>query len=152
MTHLPSPCSTCPSHPARPGPSRRQVVTGATAVAAFGVPTLAACSDDPGTSGRPGVNTVSVAAGDVPVGGGVIQEGWVVTQPTEGDFKAFSAECTHQGCAVSEVADGQIICSCHGSYFAIADGAPTAGPATKPLAGAAVEEADGQLTISPQQG
>ncbi|WP_374928717.1 ubiquinol-cytochrome c reductase iron-sulfur subunit [Kytococcus sedentarius] len=147
MTRRPTACQTCPGHS---GPSRRQVVTGATAVAAFGAPALAACSDDPGTSGRPGVQPVTVAAADVPVGGGVIEGGWVVTQPSEGEFKGYSAECTHQGCAVSLVKDGQIICSCHGSYFAIADGAPTAGPATSPLAAAAVEEADGQLTISPQ--
>ena len=57
----------------------------------------------------------------------------VVTQPTAGDFKAFSATCTHQGCKVKSVADGVIVCPCHGSKFAIADGAVTAGPAKSPL-------------------
>ena len=34
------------------------------------------------------------------MGGGTIfpDEQIVVTQPTEGDFKAFTAVCTHQGC------------------------------------------------------
>ena len=57
----------------------------------------------------------------------------VVTQPTAGQFKAFSATCTHQGCKVNKVVDGQILCPCHGSKFAVADGSVTAGPAKKPL-------------------
>jgi len=57
----------------------------------------------------------------------------VVTQPTAGDFKAFSATCTHQGCKVKSVADGNIVCPCHGSKFAIADGSVTNGPAKSPL-------------------
>jgi Rieske Fe-S protein len=75
------------------------------------------------------------AVADVPVGGGVVlaDQGLVVTQPVAGTFKAFSATCTHQGCAVSEVADGTINCTCHGSRFAVADGTPTAGPAKTPL-------------------
>jgi Rieske Fe-S protein len=69
------------------------------------------------------------------VGGGVViaAQGVVVTQPAAGSFKAFSATCTHQGCIVNEVAGGTINCPCHGSKFAVADGAPTAGPAKKPL-------------------
>jgi Rieske Fe-S protein len=83
--------------------------------------------------------TLAVVA-DVPVGGGVVvaAQGLVVTQPEAGTFKAFSAVCTHQGCTVSEVAGGTINCPCHGSKFAVADGSPTAGPATKPLAEKAV--------------
>ncbi len=75
------------------------------------------------------------AVADVPVGGGVVlaDQGLVVTQPVAGTFKAFSATCTHQGCAVIEVADGTINCTCHGSRFAVADGTPTAGPAKTPL-------------------
>jgi Rieske Fe-S protein len=81
-----------------------------------------------------------VAAADVPVGGGVVlaAQGLVVTQPTAGTFKAFSATCTHQGCTVNGVAGGTINCPCHGSRFAVADGTPTAGPAKKPLPAKAV--------------
>lgn len=45
------------------------------------------------------------ASADVPVGGGAIftDQQVVVTQPSEGDFKAFTAICTHQGCVVSNV-------------------------------------------------
>ncbi|GAA3793441.1 Rieske (2Fe-2S) protein [Streptomyces phyllanthi] len=72
---------------------------------------------------------------DIPVGGGTVlkERKIVVTQPEEGDFKAFSAVCTHQGCIVSDVSDETINCACHASRFAIADGAVVSGPATRPL-------------------
>ncbi|MGV0850898.1 QcrA and Rieske domain-containing protein [Mycolicibacterium phlei] len=69
---------------------------------------------------------------DVPVGGGVILGDVVVTQPTAGDFQAFSATCTHAGCTVNEIIDGTIACPCHGSRFRL-DGSVANGPATKPL-------------------
>ena len=72
-----------------------------------------------------------VAAGEVPVGGGVVlaDEKIVVTQPTAGTYKAFSATCTHQNCTVGSVADGTINCPCHGSRYAVADGSVVRGPA-----------------------
>jgi Rieske Fe-S protein len=72
---------------------------------------------------------------DVPVGGGTIfkEQKVVVTQPKKGEFKAFSAICTHEGCTVAKVADGTIDCPCHGSKFHIADGSVAHGPAMRPL-------------------
>ncbi|MCX4991935.1 MULTISPECIES: Rieske (2Fe-2S) protein [unclassified Streptomyces] len=72
---------------------------------------------------------------DIPVGGGTIfkEQKIVVTQPAKGDFKAFSAICTHAGCTVNKVADGTIDCPCHGSKFSVEDGAVKAGPAPRPL-------------------
>ncbi len=58
----------------------------------------------------------------------------VLTQPTEGDFKAFTAVCTHQGCLVETSTDGEIPCPCHGSRFSLDDGSPQSGPATAALA------------------
>ncbi|MEU6574514.1 Rieske (2Fe-2S) protein [Streptomyces sp. NPDC046805] len=72
---------------------------------------------------------------DIPVGGGKIfkVQKIVVTQPKKGEFKAFSAICTHEGCTVARVADGTIDCPCHGSKFRVADGSVAHGPAMKPL-------------------
>lgn len=86
---------------------------------------------------------------DIPVGSGKIfaDQKVVVTQPTAGDFKAFSAICTHQGCAVSEVADGTINCPCHGSKYHIADGSVANGPATKALAAAKVTVSNDSLRL-----
>lgn len=72
---------------------------------------------------------------DIPVGGGKVlaDDKVVVTQPEKGDFKAFSAVCTHLGCTVASVADGLIKCPCHGSEFRVADGSVARGPATEPL-------------------
>ena len=97
-----------------------------------------------GTAGGAASGTADGAAGgagaiaavaDVPVGGGIVlaAQDLVVTQPVAGTFKGFSATCTHQGCKVNEVAGGTINCPCHGSKFAVANGAPTAGPASRPL-------------------
>ncbi|WP_223167500.1 Rieske (2Fe-2S) protein [Nonomuraea sp. SYSU D8015] len=72
---------------------------------------------------------------DIPEGGGKVFEAQkiVVVQPTAGDFKAFSAVCTHAGCTVASVQNKTINCPCHGSKFSIEDGSPTAGPASDPL-------------------
>ena len=70
----------------------------------------------------------------------------VITQPKAGTFKAFSAICTHQGCAVSTVENGTINCPCHGSEFAITDGSVVAGPAPKPLPAQAIKVSGGSIT------
>lgn len=142
-------------HTGRNRPTRR-VVLRAGAVSAAGAALLAACGGDdtstasepPATdggessSGAPGATDTTestggalVAAADVPVGGGVILEDRkvVVTQPTEGEFKAFTAVCTHQACTVASVKDDRISCPCHGSAFSGTDGKVLNGPATRPL-------------------
>ena len=63
----------------------------------------------------------------------IVDEKYVITQPTKGDFKGFSAICTHQGCVVGDVEGGEIVCPCHGSRFSIEDGSVTGGPAPEPL-------------------
>jgi len=74
--------------------------------------------------------TVLGAASEIPVGGGKIFAAArvVVTQPVRGQYKGFSAVCTHVGCILSEVADGTIDCPCHGSEFKITNGAVVTGP------------------------
>jgi Rieske Fe-S protein len=75
------------------------------------------------------------ATSAIPVGGGKIfdAETVVVTQPTAGEYKAFSAVCTHMGCIVNQISDGKIECPCHGSEYSIASGDVLRGPAPRPL-------------------
>lgn len=87
------------------------------------------------TGEAPAADAIASTA-DVPVGSGVILESpspIVITQPTEGEFMAFSAICTHQGCTVSAVTDNTISCPCHGSMYDAATGEVTGGPAPAPL-------------------
>jgi Rieske Fe-S protein len=63
----------------------------------------------------------------------------LVTQPRAGEFKAFSATCTHSGCIVNGVEDGQIACGCHGARFNVETGAVEAGPARSALGRITVE-------------
>lgn len=113
-------------------PTRRTALltTGAAALAV-------SCGggDDDSSEVAPSSGQELASTQDIPVGGGKIlaDEKIVVTQPEQGEFKAFSAVCTHQGCVVSDVRDGTIDCACHGSRFTIADGAVKQGPATEPL-------------------
>lgn len=86
----------------------------------------------PAAAGTP----IAVTA-DVPVGSGVIVEDVVLTQPTAGVFRAFSAVCTHAGCALADVSDGTINCPCHGSKFNL-DGTVANGPAARSLEGKSV--------------
>lgn len=89
------------------------------------------------------------AAADIPVGGGVIFPGdkVVVTQPTAGQFIAFSAFCTHVACMLGKVAGGTIDCPCHGSTFKITNGAPVTGPATRPLPQVPIAVKDGKIML-----
>jgi Rieske Fe-S protein len=90
-----------------------------------------------------------VATEDVPAGGGVlVNDEIVVTQPTAGEWRGFSAVCTHQGCTVASVSDGTINCNCHGSKFSIADGSVVNGPAQQPLAEQAVAVQDGWVVLA----
>ncbi|WP_328679530.1 Rieske (2Fe-2S) protein [Streptomyces sp. NBC_00322] len=91
-------------------------------------------SGPPESSGAPAGEELARTS-EIPVGGGKVfaEQKVVVTQPTAGDFKAFSAICTHAGCTVNKVADGTINCPCHGSKYAIADAAVVGGPAPRPL-------------------
>ncbi len=110
----------------------------------LGLPLLAACggSDDDDATATDPETSASVEAGAaltttdaVPVGSGVIlaDEKVVVTQATEGEFKAYANICTHQGCALESISPDGIRCPCHGSVFDVATGEPIDGPADSPL-------------------
>jgi len=147
---------------------RRSVLLGIAGAGAAGL--LAACGGDDGsppssttppagsptsappTATSPGSATTAppggISTSQVPVGGGTIVEGTVITQPTAGTFKAFNGTCTHQQCQVAAVANGVIRCPCHGSEFRIADGSVARGPATRPLAAKTVTVNGDTLTVS----
>ena len=102
---------------------------------------LAGCGGDDGGDGggdpveiEPGTELATTA--EVPVGGGIIDADLrvVVTQPTEGEFKAFTAVCTHQQQTVTSVEAGQIRCRHHGSVYSAETGENIGGPAPAPLA------------------
>lgn len=57
----------------------------------------------------------------------------MVTPPSPGQFCAFRKTCPHAGRAVDAVTEAGIQCPAHGSNFALDDGRPSNGPATKPL-------------------
>jgi Rieske Fe-S protein len=71
----------------------------------------------------------------------------VVTQPSSGEYKGFSAVCTHMQCIVDQVAAGTIDCPCHGSKFSIKDGSVVSGPAPSPLPAASVTVSGGQVML-----
>lgn len=140
-----------PDHdqPAAP-PTRRSVLRGG-AAAGVTLPLLTACGSQsfqtqPAKSGAR-VHGPLVSASKVPVGGGEIlaDKQIVVTQPEEGDFKAFSAVCTHMQCLVTAVQNGVIICPCHGSEFSVRDGSVVRGPAATPLPSVRVHVAHGEV-------
>ena len=119
------------------GVGRRQALAGAATVG-LGLPLLAACGGSGGASdGGPTApaGTDLGPASDIDVGGGTVfaDQKVVVTQPSKGQFKGFTAVCTHQGCIVANVSGGTINCPCHGSKFSIEDGSVESGPAPSPL-------------------
>lgn len=137
------------------GASRRALFAGAGAVGV--TVALAACGSDdggspsdgapprnsnpgggnPGGSGNsggsggnpPADESVLADASDIEVGGGVVvaDRRVVITQPSAGEFRGFSAICTHEGCLVSSVSGGTINCLCHGSRYSIEDGSVVSG-------------------------
>jgi Rieske Fe-S protein len=149
--------------------TRRSVLAGAAGAGAAAM--LAACGADttsdtgsnsgaatdtqpppaaPTQGGQTGNSGSAIKTSDIPVGGGKIfkEQNVVVTQPTAGQFKAFSATCTHMGCTVSTVENGVIGCNCHFSKFSAADGSVKGGPAPKPLPAKTVTVSGDGLTIA----
>jgi Rieske Fe-S protein len=119
------------------GPDRRTLIKAAALV---GVPVaivggVAACSNGASSAPKKAAGPVVVPIAGIAVGGGVIpaDSGVVVTQPTAGNYKAFTSTCTHAGCTVNQVQNNQIICPCHQSVYSAETGAVLDGPAPLPL-------------------
>ena len=122
---------------------RRAVLIGAAAVP------LAACGKSAETQATqtPAPGQPLAAAADVPVGSGIVADGTLITQVETGVFKGFVARCTHAGCALSTITDGEAVCPCHGSAFGL-DGQVLRGPATTPLRSRPVVLRDGQIVVA----
>ncbi|WP_269857155.1 Rieske (2Fe-2S) protein [Streptomyces sp. RPT161] len=101
-------------------------------------------------AGGNGGGTMLAKTSEIPQGGGKVfpDKQVVVTQPTAGTYKAFTAVCTHQGCTVNQVKNGTIDCPCHGSKFHIADGSVAEGPATQPLAPTKITVEGGSVKLA----
>jgi cytochrome b6-f complex iron-sulfur subunit len=138
------------------------------------VASLAACggsgsSGDSGSSGgKQDDSGESKKAGSSAAGGGAQSGGAAIARESEvapgsavefkdggqdavlvhlesGDFAAYSAVCTHQGCTVA-YQKGQLACPCHGSVFDPANGAEVVtGPAQSPLPEIPIEVKGGQV-------
>ncbi|HEX6521085.1 MAG TPA: Rieske (2Fe-2S) protein [Streptosporangiaceae bacterium] len=102
-----------------------------------------------GAGSGAGGGTVLGAATTIPVGSGKVftAEKVVVTQPTAGHYRGFSAVCTHMHCIVDRVANGTIDCPCHGSRYSISDGSVVAGPAPSPLPPQPITVSGGKITL-----
>ncbi|GAB3544052.1 Rieske Fe-S protein [Actinopolyspora lacussalsi] len=141
---------------------RRLLVTGG---AVAGVTALSGCGDgsysgsslttteetDSPTEESPKQGNALARVDEVPVGGALITEGpdneqIALAQPSEGEFTAHSAVCTHMGCTVR--ADGERLrCPCHNSVFESSSGEVVSGPARTALPGIAVH-VEGERIIS----
>ncbi|MEU1179138.1 Rieske (2Fe-2S) protein [Streptomyces sp. NPDC005820] len=111
-------------------------------------------SESASTGGTGGGDSAAGAAltttADIPEGGGKIFDSQkvVVVQPAAGTYKAFSAVCTHQGCAVKSISDGVINCPCHNSNFSIEDGSVKSGPATQALPEVKITVSGDSITLA----
>jgi Rieske Fe-S protein len=152
------------------GPNRRTVVA---AVGAAGLAVaLTACGSDDnasdssssqsaggggatteagGSSGAAGGGGAALAkTADIPEGGGKVftDEKVVVSQPTAGDYKAFSTICTHRNCPMTDLKEDTLSCACHGSQFSVLDGSVKKGPATEPLAAKQISVSGDSITLA----
>ena len=116
--------------------SRKNVIVGAgVGLSAVALSACTTYGKTPATPVAPppvGTPAGLAKTADIPLGSGVIVGDIVLTQPSPGVFKGFSAVCTHAGCSVAKIADGTIDCPCHGSKFNL-DGTVVKGPAVRPL-------------------
>jgi nitrite reductase/ring-hydroxylating ferredoxin subunit len=123
--------------------SRRGVITSAVGLSA--VAALSACSTEvtdltstptpeaPSTS-----EPVAIAkTTDIPVGSGkkfdVEGVPILITQPRAGEFRGFSAVCTHAGFVMTNMANSEIKCDNHGAVYSADDGSVLSGPAPRAL-------------------
>ncbi|WP_328909545.1 Rieske (2Fe-2S) protein [Streptomyces sp. NBC_00234] len=134
--------------------ARRTVLKGAALAGAAGLG-VAACSTESklghAKTPTPTAPVALGAADEVPVGGAKLyrEQRLVVSCPAKGQYKAFSAQCTHAGCVLDKVEGTEGHCPCHGSRFDTTTGKALQGPATVPLPSVPVRVEGGNLVAGP---
>jgi nitrite reductase/ring-hydroxylating ferredoxin subunit len=123
--------------------SRRGVIASAVGVSA--VAALSACSPEvseltstPEPEAPATAAPVAVAkTTDIPIGSGkkfdVEGVPILITQPRAGEFRGFSAVCTHAGFVMTNMANSEIKCDNHGAVYSADDGSVLSGPAPRAL-------------------
>jgi Rieske Fe-S protein len=72
----------------------------------------------------------------------------LLVRTADGEYRAFSATCTHLNCTVQFKADSkQIWCACHNGFYDLA-GRNVSGPPPKPLEPYQVHVANGEIVVS----
>ena len=70
----------------------------------------------------------------------------IAVRTAEGKLVAYSQVCTHLSCAVVyDKAEQSLFCPCHNGRFNLDQGAPIAGPPTRPLPRITLEEWGGRI-------
>jgi Rieske Fe-S protein len=88
----------------------------------------------------------------------ITKEGWkifpmgsepgILVEKTPGEFRAFSASCTHLGCTVQfDKGSHRIWCACHNGYYDL-EGKNVAGPPPRPLKPFAVQVSGDDIFVS----
>jgi [ribosomal protein S5]-alanine N-acetyltransferase len=77
-------------------------------------------------------------------------DAFVAVARLDGAWRAFSDDCTHHACPLSDgwLAEGGVECPCHGSIFDVTTGAVLRGPATEPIAVFGVRLVDGRVEVA----
>jgi Rieske Fe-S protein len=141
-------------------PISRRTVIMTSGLAAAAIAGLSSCTNystapvseaSAAPSGAPSApaGPLTVKEAEIPVGGGKIfpDAQTVITQPKKGEFKAFSAVCTHMGCLVDSITN-TINCPCHGSKYSITDGSVVNPPAPNPLPPKTIKVSGSSLTVT----
>ncbi|MFD5325922.1 Rieske (2Fe-2S) protein [Streptomyces sp. NPDC127092] len=135
--------------------TRRTVLKGAALAGAAGLGVAACSTDSKVGHAQDPTPTAPVALGapdEVPVGGAKLyrEQRVLVHCPAQGQYKAFSAQCTHAGCVLDKIENNEGNCPCHGSRFDVTTGKALQGPATVPLPEVPVRVENGKLVAGPK--
>ncbi|MFM9367217.1 Rieske (2Fe-2S) protein [Streptomyces sp. Da 82-17] len=135
--------------------ARRTVLKGAALAGTAGLGAAACSTESKVGHAKNPTPTAPVDLGDaeaVPVGGVKLyrEQRLLVTRSAKGEYKAFSAQCTHAGCVLDKIEKDEGNCPCHGSRFSVHTGEALKGPATVPLPKVPVRTENGKLIAGPE--